>query len=163
MKGALSVRLAAALILSVAVVLFTSCREKEQTTTRHEPFNEAPSQPEPIENSGKSLSGSYVIASITDEYAPANRTTGFQTTISFDAAGQFKREVTSGGAVTQRETGSYVIGSRGEFALYVEQVGSEPLQTSRVERYRLVEQSDRKLVLERGPGNQVVLQLRIGN
>ena len=154
----MSGRLAAALILSLALVLFTSCGEKEQTTIRHERFNEEPSQPEPIENSGKSLSGSYVITSITDEYAPANRTSGPQTTISFDAAGQFVREVTSGGTVRRRETGSYVIGSRGEFALYIEQTGSELLQTARVERYRLIEQSDRKLVLERGPGNQIVLE-----
>ena len=109
---------------------------------------------EPIEDSGKRLSGEFLLSALEDTYRPKN-SSGPQTVFSFDESGNFKRQDKS-----RIEEGGYVISTRGELVFYIEKVNGEPLTDARVERYVITDQRDDAITLQSGPSRKLVLRKR---
>jgi hypothetical protein len=123
-----------------AVALATACCGASTQSQRDDPVSpEAP----PIEDSGKRLSGDFVVSSLEDSYGPKKAQTQTQTVFSFDESGILKKQDKS-----RTEEGSYVIDAQGELVIYIERVNSEPLPSSRVERYSMSDQRDDGFTLQ---------------
>jgi hypothetical protein len=108
-----------------------------------------------IEDSGKRLSGDFVVSSLEDSYAPKKAPTQAQAVFSFDESGIFKKQDKS-----RTEEGSYVIGTQGELVIYAEKVNGEPLPAARVERYSMSDQRDDGFTLQSGGSRKVLLRKR---
>ena len=104
-----------------------------------------------IEDSGKRLSGDFVVSSLEDSYGPKKAQTQTQTVFSFDESGAFKKQDKS-----RTEEGSYLIGTQGELVIYIEKVNGEPLPAARVERYSMSDQRDDGLTLQSRSGKLVL-------
>jgi len=139
------------------LLITASCGSSDRKTDGYEPFNERPSEADPVQNSGKSLSGSYSVTS-SDSYSAEAGAKSTDKNLSFDSTGRFIRETVRDGVVIRREKGSYVIGTHGEFVLFVEEIGGEQLQAARADRYKIVKQSDDEITVERSPGSQLILK-----
>lgn len=131
-----------------AVALATaSCGASTQSQRDDPQSSEAP----PIEDSGKRLSGDFVVSSLEDSYGPKKTQTQTQTVFSFDESGIFKKQNKS-----RTEEGSYLIGTQGELVIYIEKVNGEPLPAARVERYSMSDQRDDGLTLQSRSGKLVL-------
>ena len=106
-----------------------------------------------VEDSGKRLSGEFILISLEDAYRQDKPQT--QTAFSFDDNGNFKRQDRS-----RIEEGSYLITAQNELMLYVEKVNGEALAAARVEHYQINDQSDNGLTLQEGPSRKLILRKR---
>ena len=134
-----------------AIALATaSCGASTQSQRDDPRSSEAP----PIEDSGKRLSGDFVVSSLEDPYGAKKAQTQTQTVFSFDESGIFKKQDKS-----RTEEGSYLIGTQNELVIYIEKINGEPLPAARVERYSMSDQRDDGLTLKSRSG-KIVLQKR---
>lgn len=108
-----------------------------------------------IEDSGKRLSGDFVLSSVEDAYRPKNAQAQPQTVFTFDENGNFKRQDKS-----RVEEGGYLIGLKSELVIYIEKVNGEPLPAARVDRYVIIDQRDDAITLESSPSRTMVLRKR---
>ena len=106
-----------------------------------------------VEDSGKRLSGEFVLISLEDAYRQDK--TQPQGTFSFDENGNFKRQDGS-----RIEEGSYLITPRSELVIYIEKVNGEPRSAARVERYQITDQRDEGFTLQDGPSRRLMLRKR---
>src|SRR5436190_7172957 len=90
----------------------------------------------PAEDSGKRLSGDYVLSTVEDAYRIANMQNPPQTILSFDEKGTLKRQERS-----RIDEGTYLIGARSELVIYIEKVNGEPLTAAQIERYLITDES----------------------
>jgi hypothetical protein len=107
-----------------------------------------------IENSGRRLSGDWVLSAVEDAYAEKN--TRGQSIFSFDENGNFKRQDKS-----RIEEGVYLIGTKGELVIYIEKVNGDSLGEARSEHYMIVEQRDDAITLQSPRSRKIVLQKRL--
>ena len=139
------------LVLAGAVALLAvSCG----TSTQSRPAQQA-SDTDSIEDSGKRLSGEFVLSALEDAYRPKNASAPVQVVFSFDENGTFKRQDKS-----RVEEGAYLIGTRSEFVMYIEKVNGELLASARVDRYAIIDQRDDSITLEGSPSKTLVLRKR---
>jgi hypothetical protein len=108
-----------------------------------------------IEDSGKRLSGEFVLSAVEDVYRAKNASAPFQVVFSFDENGTFKRQDKS-----RVEEGAYLIGTRSEFVMYIEKINGELLGSARVDRYTIIDQRDDSITLESSPSKTLVLRKR---
>jgi hypothetical protein len=113
------------------------------------------SETDSIEDSGKRLSGEFVLSAVEDAYRPKNASAPLQVMFSFDENGNFKRQDKS-----RVEEGSYLIGTRSEFVMYIEKINGELLGTARVDRYAMIDQRDDSITLQSSPSKTLVLRKR---
>jgi hypothetical protein len=141
------------LVLAGAVALLAvSCG----TSTQSRPAAaQQASDTDSIEDSGKRLSGEFVLSAIEDVYRPKNASAPLQVVFSFDEDGTFKRQDKS-----RVEEGAYLIGTRSEFVMYIEKVNGELLPSARVDRYAIIDQHDDSITLQSGPSKTLVLRKR---
>ncbi len=110
---------------------------------------------DPLEDSGKRLSGEFVLSALEDTYRQKNATVPLQVLFSFDENGNFKRQDKS-----RVEEGAYLIGTRGEFVMYIEKINGELLGAARVDHYAIIDQRDDSITLESSPSKKLVLRKR---
>lgn len=150
-------RRSAANVSVVLVVLLaisgSSCRKKSQTLSQ--PYL-AVIEESPIENSGRTISGRFVVRQLKDHYVKRALSPGTVINYDFESDGSFNREELAGSRRVLTESGSYLIGTKGEMMLYIERVGTEPLRSARTERYVLAESGDR---MELRAASDAVIQL----
>ena len=141
------------LVLAGAVALVAvSCG----TSTQSRPAaTQQASDTDSIEDSGKRLSGEFVLSAVEDRYRPKNASAPLQVVFSFDENGNFKRQDKS-----RVEEGAYLIGTRSEFVMYIEKVNGELLASARVDRYTIIDQHDDSIRLESSPSKTLVLRKR---
>lgn len=108
----------------------------------------------PVEDSGQRLSGEFVLNSVEDAYRTKKAQAEPETVVSFDESGYFKRQDRS-----RIEEGAYVIGTNGEFVIYIEKVNGEQLAAARVERYVISDQSADSFTLG-SPSRKLLLRRR---
>jgi hypothetical protein len=135
-----------------AVALATASCGASTQSQRDDP--QSPDAP-PIEDSGKRLSGDFVVSSLEDSYGPKKAQTQPQTVFSFDENGIFKKQ-----DKLRTEEGSYLIGAQGELVIYIEKVNGEPLTAARVERYSMSDQRDDGFTLQSGGSRKLLLHKR---
>jgi hypothetical protein len=140
-----------AFLLALLCILFCSCHRSPSSETDNQTFDswQAP-ESQPVQNSGRTLSGDYVLKSLDDDYTPKDRASRPTLVYTFDKEGRFKREERSGVRLIKHVEGSYVIGTKGEMMLYVERVGDDQMAAAVAERYELDEQPDGSLKLHQG-------------
>ena len=143
--------------LPFALLLLSACGSSAE---KNSDASDSPSAPEPvaIENSGKTLSGDYLIKSIEDGYAREAAQDDTLTTFKFSGDGAFKIERRALGVLSVVEEGSYLISTGGELVLYVEKSFGEPRNDARLERYPITEQSGNTLRLQSYPSKILVLE-----
>lgn len=139
-------------IVAVALLL-ASCgasTQSRQTGSREIPDANS------IEDSGKRLSGEFVLSAVEDAYLP-NNAAQFQpqSVLSFDESGSFRRQDKS-----RVEEGAYLIGMQNELVLYIEKINGELLPAARVERYVIIDQRDDSITLRSGTTKTMVLKKR---
>ncbi len=139
-------------MLGVVALVVASCGASTQSRP---PGAQQPSDAEPVEDSGKHLSGEFVLSAIEDAYRPKNASAPLQAVFSFDENGSFKRQDKS-----RVEEGAYLIGTRSELVMYIEKVNGELLGTARVDRYAIIDQRDGSITLQSGPSKKLVLRKR---
>ena len=123
------------------------------TTSQHGAF--APlSETDPIENSGKRLSGEFLVSSIEDGYRLANSANTPQISWTFDANATLKRQDRS-----RAEEGSYLINAGNELIIYIEKINGEPLADARAERYLITNESGDTITLK-SPSRILTLRRR---
>ena len=139
-------------LVGAVALLAVSCG----TSTQSRPAGaQQASDTDSIEDSGKRLSGEFVLSAVEDAYRPKNVSAPLQVVFSFDENGNFKRQDKS-----RVEEGSYLIGTRSEFVLYIEKVNGELLGSARVDRYTIIDQRDDSIRLESSPSKKLVLRKR---
>jgi hypothetical protein len=140
-----------AFLLALLCILFCSCHRSPSSETDNQTFDswQAP-ESQPVQNSGRTLSGNYVLKSLDDDYTPKDRASRPAMVYTFDKEGGFKLEERSGVRLIKHVEGSYVIGTKGEMMLYVERVGDDQMAAAVAERYELDEQPDGSLKLHQG-------------
>src|SRR3977135_1532575 len=86
--------LLALVLLTCALLLLASCGSTGSTPERapEEPGLSLAPEPVPIENSGKTLAGNYVVKSIEDGYSKGTAQADAVTTFRFSSDGTFKIE-----------------------------------------------------------------------
>ncbi|HEX8091941.1 MAG TPA: hypothetical protein VF762_24030 [Blastocatellia bacterium] len=114
--------------------------------------------PPPVEDSGRKISGDFVLKIVEDDYGDKSLQGKPTSTFRFEESGDFKIERESGGAALSVEEGTYVIGKRKELLLYVEKVGGALLSEARVYRYIIADQSADRMRLQSNPSATLVLQ-----
>jgi hypothetical protein len=141
------------LVLAGAIALLAgSCG----TSTQSRPAGaQQASDIDSIEDSGKRLSGEFVLSAVEDAYRPKNASAPLQVVFSFDENGSFKRQDKS-----RVEEGAYLIGTRSDFVMYIEKVNGELLGSARVDRYTIIDQRDDSITLESSPSKTLVLRKR---
>jgi hypothetical protein len=117
-----------------------------------------PSEAASVEDSGKRISGHFVLKSLDDDYGNKNLQGKPVTTFRFDEGGGFKIERESGGTPLSVEEGTYIVGSGNELVLYVEKVGGELLSEARVRRYAIADESAGRMMLRGNPSATLVLE-----
>jgi hypothetical protein len=110
-----------------------------------------------VEDSGKRISGDFVLKAIEDDYGKKSLQGKPASTFRFEEGGAFKIE-REGGTASSAEDGTYIIGTRNELVLYVEKIGGELLSGARVYHYIIVDQGDDRLKLQANPSATLVLQ-----
>lgn len=108
-----------------------------------------------IEDSGKRLSGEFILTAVEDAYRSKNVSAPLQAVFSFDENGNFKRQDKS-----RVEEGAYLIDTRGELVMYIEKINGELLGAARVDRYGIIDQRDDSITLQSGPSKKLVLRKR---
>jgi hypothetical protein len=108
-----------------------------------------------FEDSGRRLSGEFVLSHIEDLYRPESSPTAVQTFFSFDEAGSFKRQQNS-----RVDEGVYLISAKRELVLYVEKINGQPLTEAKVERFVIIEEGADSIALGSGPSRKLMLKNR---
>jgi hypothetical protein len=140
------------LVLAGAVALLAvSCG----ASTQSRPGAPQASDTDSIEDSGKRLSGEFILSAVEDAYRPKNASAPLQAVFSFDENGNFKRQDKS-----RVEEGAYLIGTRSELVMYIEKINGELLGAARVDRYAIIDQRDDSITLQSGPSKKLVLRKR---
>ena len=141
------------LVLAGAVALLAvSCGASTQSRP---PGAQQASETDSIEDSGKRLSGEFVLSAVEDAYRPKNASAPLQAVFNFDENGNFRRQDKS-----RVEEGAYLIGTRSEFVMYIEKINGELLGAARVDRYAIIDQRDDSITLESSPSKTLVLRKR---
>lgn len=142
-------------VFGLAALAFGSCRgaSREEQGGLLQSFD-APS----VEDSGKRISGDFVLKSVEDDYGNKSLQGKPASTFRFRESGDFKIERESGGTALGVEEGTYVIGKRNELLLYVEKVGGDLLSEARVYRYIIADQSADRMRLQSNPSATLVLE-----
>ena len=141
------------LVLAGAVALLAvSCGASTQSRSAGA---QQASDSDSIEDSGKRLSGEFVVSVLEDDYRPRSASAPLQAVFSFDENGNFKRQDKS-----RVEEGAYLIGTRGELVMYIEKINGELLGAARVDRYAIIDQRDDSIALQSGPSKKLVLRKR---
>lgn len=112
------------------------------------------SQADPVEDSGKRLSGDFVLSAVEDAYRVANAQSPPQTILSFDEKGGLKRQERS-----RIDEGTYLIGARGELVLFIEKVNGEPLAAAQIDRYVITDESVDVITIQ-SPSQKLTLRKR---
>jgi hypothetical protein len=110
-----------------------------------------------IEDTGRRLSGDYIVRSITDDYNSGSVQASPRWSFSFKEDGSFQSERESGGAM-RVETGSYVLSTQNALVLFIEAVGGNALSEARADVYKIESQSDSELRLRHGGSVALVLR-----
>jgi len=134
-------------LIVCAATIFASCASTRSTPARDQSV-------EDLEDSGKRLSGDFVVSSIDDAYRDSRVRAQSSVAITFDEGGRFKRESDAGS-----EEGSYIISGTGEIVIYIEKLNGEFLTSARAERYSIDDQRDEALTLKE-PSRTLVLRKR---
>src|SRR5215471_8821778 len=108
-----------------------------------------------IEDSGRRLSGDFLLGQIEDVYRSKTNPQSVQASFSFDQSGAFKRQDKS-----RVEEGVYLISTQGELVIYIEKIDGELLPAARVDRYSMIEESADSITLGSGPSRRIVLKRR---
>ena len=139
-------------LVGAVALLAVSCG----TSTQSRPAaTQQASDTNSIEDSGKRLSGEFVLSAVEDSYRPKSASAPLQVVFSFDENGNFKRQDKS-----RLEEGAYLIGTRSELVIYIEKVNGEQLGSARVDRYNIIDQRDDSITLQSGPSKTLVLRKR---
>jgi len=110
---------------------------------------------DPAEDSGKRLSGDYVLSAVEDVYRIANTQQNLpQTILSFDKKGTLKRQERS-----RIDEGTYLIGARSELVIYIEKVNGEPLTAAQIERYLITDESGDAITIQ-SPSRKLTFRKR---
>jgi hypothetical protein len=117
------------------------------------------SRADQITDSGKRLSGEFVLQVVKDLYAPEGSLGGETRVFTFDDGGNFKVEMFAG-TTAKIEEGGYLIDNQGALILYFDRAGGALLESARVERYNIISQTDPVLRLEQPPTKEFVLRKR---
>ena len=133
-------------------LLVVSCGESTQSRS---PSAEQTSDADSIENSGKHLSGEFVLTAVEDTYGPKTAQAHPQAVFSFDETGNFKRQ-----DKLRIDEGAYLISTQGELVVYIEKVNGEQLAAARVDRYTMIDQGDDSITLQSGPSKKLILRKR---
>ncbi|MFL6213298.1 MAG: hypothetical protein ACJ74J_05315 [Blastocatellia bacterium] len=147
-------RLPFLLVLCAALMWVASCG-----TARPQTGNVAwvASTGEAIEDSGRRLSGDYLVRAITDDYTQRAVQAPPRWSFSFKDDGSFQSEREAGG-VMRVEAGSYLISAQGALVLFVETVGGNALSDARNELYQIESQTDSELHLRSNGSMAIVLR-----
>src|SRR5690349_17937148 len=139
-------RLLSHFVLCVAGTVFlAACRDAHPQTTESGLQSRTADS---FEDSGRRLTGDFVVQSLADDYAMKAVQEGLPSAFSFNEDGAFRSERKSGG-VLRGEAGSYMISAQDEIVLYVETEGGEKRSGARIERYTIEAQSESELRLRR--------------
>ena len=138
-------------LLGVVALGIASCGTA--TKTQQGGFAQV-SEADPVEDSGKRLSGDFVLSAVEDVYRFANTQTPPQTILSFDEKGSLKRQERS-----RIDEGTYLIGAGSELVIYIEKVNGEPLAGARIERYLMTDESGDTITLQ-SPSRKLTLRKR---
>jgi hypothetical protein len=111
-----------------------------------------------VEDSGKRISGDFILKGIDDDYGNKSLQGKPVSTFRFEESGDFKIERESGGKSLSVEEGTYIVGKQGELILYVEKVGGELLSAASVRRYIIDDQSADRIRLRSNPSATLVLE-----
>jgi len=145
------------LLAGLLALISISCKA---LSTDHQESQDQTQESRSIENSGKKISGEFVLKGIESDYGAKGVRAAPETIFKFETDGSFKRERASGGTVQTIDEGSYVISTRNELALYVEKVGAEMVDAARAEYYTINSQTDDTIRLGRGPAEVLILKRR---
>jgi|GEM_PF-2542960 len=156
-SGRLDRKLLALALLTCALLVLASCGSRPERAPEEPGLSLAP-EPVPIENSGKTLAGNYVVKAVEDGYSKGAAQADAVTTFKFSSDGTFKVERNALGVMSVVEEGSYLISTGSELVLYVEKSFGEPRSEARLERYPITEQSGESLRLQSYPSKVLVLQ-----
>lgn len=109
-----------------------------------------------IEDSGKRLSGEFILTTIDDSYSLVkNVQPQPQKVFNFDESGNVKKQDRAGS-----EEGSYVISTQGQLVIYVEKVNGEPLPAAKVEAYAMSDHRDDGFTLQLGGSRRLLFKKR---
>lgn len=144
------------MILVGLLLLSCSCRGKNGEPAGEEAPLGITASLEPVENSGRTLEGVYVVEVQDDPYAVSGSNSPAAARLSFDREGNFRRTETTRGGGSRIEAGAYVIGTKGELVLYVEEVGGNRLAGARTERYIIRDETADSMTLGRGSRTMVL-------
>lgn len=139
-------------LLGVVALIGASCGAPTQS---QQAAAQQVSDAEVIEDSGKRLSGQFLLSTVEDAYRAKNAAVQPQSVFSFNENGEFKRQDTA-----RVEEGTYLIGPRGELVIYIEKVNGELLGTARVDRYLILDQRDDSIKLQSSPSRSLSLRKR---
>jgi hypothetical protein len=106
------------------------------------------------DDTGKRLSGDFVLIEVEDAYRRANPQAPAPTILSFDEKGSFKRQERS-----RVDEGTYLIEGRSELVIYIEKVNGEQLEAARIERYRITDEGGDTITLQ-SASRKLTLQKR---
>ena len=141
------------LVLAGAVALLAvSCGASTQSRSAGA---QQASDTDSIEDSGKRLSGEFVLSAVDDAYRPKGASAPLQAVFSFDENGNFKRQDKS-----RVEEGAYLMSTRSELVMYIEKINGELLGAARVDRYAIIDQRADSITLQSSPTKTLVLQKR---
>ncbi|HKP10770.1 MAG TPA: hypothetical protein VJZ91_01620 [Blastocatellia bacterium] len=147
-------RLSLHLALCAALTLSASCRTVQPQTGG----GGLPAQPgEAVEDSGRRLTDDYAVESLTDDYLANSVQVPPRWTFSFKGDGTFRSERDGRGSA-RVETGTYIVGTRGELVLYAEAVAGDALGDARAELYQIEAESGGELRLRRNGSVTLVLR-----
>lgn len=131
-----------ALLIGAVSLIQASCGAAS-SSHRHDEASSPGS--EAVENSGKTISGDFVLSAVDSEYK-VKGTQLSQRSMSFDEVGNFKRQD------RQRvEEGAYLIGPHNELVLYIDKVNGDLLSSAHVEKFLIVSQSNDSITLQYSP------------
>ena len=129
-------------MIGVASLIQVSCGA---ASSSHHDDETTSTNAELVENSGKTLSGDFVLSAVDNEYKVKGAQLA-QRSLSFDEAGNFKRQDR-----LRVEEGAYLIGPHNELVLYIDKVNGDLLASAHVERFLIVAQSDDSVTLQNSP------------
>jgi hypothetical protein len=144
-------------LVFVLCALATGCSNDKKAAEPVTKALETQHELSPVENSGRKLSGSYIVRGRHDVYL-ADKSSDSSTRYVFSSDGSFKRERLKNGRLVSAEAGSYLIGARGELVLFVERIGDDSLGSARTERYEISEESSSSIQLKDGSEATVLLE-----
>ena len=136
------------------MVLAAACRDAHTRATENGGQSRAA---ESFEDSGRRLSGDFVVESFSDDYLVKAVQEGTQSAFSFKDDGTFRSERKLRG-VGSIEEGSYLITAQDEIVLYIEAGGGEKLSAARLELYKIEAQSEAELRLRQNASTTLLLR-----